>query len=176
MKHGPFRRASAPPDSFGCHNTRTADSRIVRKRAMLSGVWYLCRLTVRAGGLPKSTVLVQTMADRFTVCSGPSSLQASTNVPVISAARLLASTDVYLTIDVDGLDPGIIPATGTPEPNGLTWRQTLEIIKTVTSAARVVGMDVVELAPRRGLHAADFAAAKLTYHAVNLIAAGRDWM
>ena len=93
-----------------------------------------------------------------------------------TAARLLAGTDVYLTIDVDGLDPGVIPATGTPEPNGLTWRQTLEIIKTVTSAATVVGMDVVELAPRRGLHAADFAAAKLTYQAVNLIAAGRDWM
>ncbi len=93
-----------------------------------------------------------------------------------TVARRLADSDVYLTIDVDGLDPGIIPATGTPEPNGLTWRQAMGIIKTVTSAARVVGLDVVELAPRLGLHAADFAAAKLTYHAVNQIASGRDWM
>lgn len=70
---------------------------------------------------------------------------------------------VYLTMDVDGLDPSIVPATGTPEPDGLTWRETLEIVRTVANHARIVGVDCVELAPQPGLHAADFAVAKLVY-------------
>jgi agmatinase len=70
---------------------------------------------------------------------------------------------IYLTIDVDGLDPSVIPATGTPEPGGLSWRQALAIVKTVGSAAEVVAVDCVELAPRRGLHMAEYAAAKLMY-------------
>jgi agmatinase len=74
---------------------------------------------------------------------------------------------VYLTIDVDGLDPSIIPATGTPEPGGLSWQQALFILKTVGSAAEVIAMDCVELAPRRGLHMAEFAAAKLIYKALS---------
>jgi agmatinase len=91
-------------------------------------------------------------------------------------AERVTGADVYLTIDVDGLDPAIIPATGTPEPNGLSWRQTMDIIRTTARAANVIGLDVVELAPRPGLHAADFAAAKLTYLAVNLIAESRGWL
>lgn len=91
-------------------------------------------------------------------------------------AERIAGTDVYLTIDVDGLDPSIIPATGTPEPNGLSWRQTLGIIRTTAHGANVIGLDVVELAPRPGLHAADFAAAKLTYMTVNRIAESRGWL
>ncbi len=84
--------------------------------------------------------------------------------------------DVYLTIDVDGLDPSIVPATGTPEPNGLTWRQALQIIHATAQSANVVGLDVVELAPRPGLHASDFTTAKLTYHTVNRIAESRGWL
>ena len=54
---------------------------------------------------------------------------------------------VYLTIDTDGLDPSLIPSTGTPQPDGLSWRQTMEVIRTLTGAprARLVGADVVEL-------------------------------
>jgi agmatinase len=70
---------------------------------------------------------------------------------------------VYLTIDVDGLDPAIVPATGTPEPDGLTWRETLEIVRTVAEHATIIGVDCVELAPQPGLHGADFAVAKLVY-------------
>ena len=84
--------------------------------------------------------------------------------------------EVYLTIDVDGLDPSVIPATGTPEPNGLSWQQVVDIVRVTTRHASVVGMDIVELAPRAGLHHADFAAAKLTYHAMNCIAASRGWL
>lgn len=73
---------------------------------------------------------------------------------------------VYLTLDVDGLDPSVVPATGTPEPDGLTWPETLDILRTLTQHAQVVGMDCVELAPVAGLHAADFAVAKLVYKAM----------
>ncbi len=84
------------------------------------------------------------------------------------AARLSGRT-VYLTIDVDGLDPAVIPATGTPEPDGLTWKEAVDIIRTVARAASaVVGVDCVELAPVPGLHAAEFAAAKLLYKAISL--------
>jgi agmatinase len=76
---------------------------------------------------------------------------------------------VYLTIDVDGLDPSIVPATGTPEPGGLSWRQAMALLEALTGAAEeIVGIDCVELAPLPGLHAADFAAAKLLYRAISL--------
>lgn len=91
-------------------------------------------------------------------------------------AQQVRGDDVYLTIDVDGLDPSVIAATGTPEPGGLSWHQAIAIIRTTTRAARVTGLDVTELAPRNGLHAADFAAAKLTYLTVNMIAAARGWL
>ncbi len=76
---------------------------------------------------------------------------------------LVKGRSVYLTIDVDGLDPAVVPATGTPEPGGLSWRETLTIVKTVAEASCIVAMDCVELAPRPGLHMADFAVAKLLY-------------
>lgn len=82
----------------------------------------------------------------------------------------LAGRRVYLTIDVDGLDPAIVPATGTPEPDGLTWQETLDILRLVTRSAQVVALDCVELAPHPGLHAADFAVAKLLYKAITYCA------
>lgn len=71
---------------------------------------------------------------------------------------------VFFTFDVDGLDPSVIPATGTPEPDGLTWRQLRRIVRiTARRAASVAAMDCVELAPAPGLHYADFAAARAVY-------------
>lgn len=76
---------------------------------------------------------------------------------------------VYVTVDVDGLDPSVIPATGTPEPGGLGWWDVLDLLRTLFAARKVVGMDLVELAPVSGSHVSDFAAARLvakmlTYH------------
>jgi agmatinase len=73
---------------------------------------------------------------------------------------------VHLTIDVDGLDPAIVPATGTPEPDGLSWREALDIIRTTAAEGSIVGIDCVELAPQPGLHHADFAVAKLLYKSI----------
>ncbi len=81
----------------------------------------------------------------------------------------LAGRRLFLSLDVDGLDPSIVPATGTPEPGGLTWHQALAIVRTLARVAHVVAVDCVELAPREGLHMAEFAAARLLYHAMNAI-------
>lgn len=70
---------------------------------------------------------------------------------------------VYVTVDVDGLDPSIMPATGTPVPGGLHWYDTLALLRAVGQRREVVGCDVVELAPSAGPHSASFAAALLVY-------------
>lgn len=71
---------------------------------------------------------------------------------------------VFFTFDVDGLDPAVVPATGTPEPDGLTWRQLMRIARIVAdNAESCVAMDCVELAPAPGLHHADFTVAKALY-------------
>jgi agmatinase len=71
--------------------------------------------------------------------------------------------EVYVTVDLDAFDPAIMPATGTPEPGGLDWYRALAILRAVAAARRIVGFDVVELAPIPGLVAPDFLAAKLVY-------------
>jgi len=70
---------------------------------------------------------------------------------------------VYVTIDVDGLDPAIMPATGTPEPGGLSWRELLQLLRLVTARKTVVAADVVELSPIPGFVAPNFLAARLVY-------------
>ncbi len=70
---------------------------------------------------------------------------------------------VYLTFDVDFLDPSLMPATGTPEPGGGDWYRTLRFLRRVFEERTVLACDVVELAPVEGLHAPDFLAAKLVY-------------
>ena len=71
--------------------------------------------------------------------------------------------DVYITFDVDGFDPTLVPATGTPEPGGLQWYPVMKLLRRVFRERNVVAADVVELAPIPGYHAADFLVAKLVY-------------
>jgi agmatinase len=87
-------------------------------------------------------------------------------------SRLLCGKPVYLTIDVDGLDPSVIPATGTPEPGGLSWQEAVDLLRAVCVSSRVVAMDCVELAPRPGLHMAEFSAARLLSMCLAWIAPG----
>jgi agmatinase len=68
---------------------------------------------------------------------------------------------VYVSVDVDGLDPSVISATGTPEPGGLLWWDLLALLRRLSKKRTIVGMDLVELAPVAGHHASDFAAARL---------------
>lgn len=71
--------------------------------------------------------------------------------------------NVYITFDLDALDPSIMPSTGTPEPGGLLWYETLEFLKQVFEEKNVVGFDIVELCPNPKEKSSDFLAAKLYY-------------
>lgn len=71
--------------------------------------------------------------------------------------------DVYVTFDVDGLDPSVMPATGTPVPGGLGYFQSLDIIESALAGRRCIGIDLVEFAPIAGAHAWDFTAAQIVY-------------
>ena len=70
---------------------------------------------------------------------------------------------VYITIDVDGMDPAIMPATGTPEPGGLSWFEALALLRATIERRKVIGCDVVELSPLPGMMAPNFLCAKLVY-------------
>jgi agmatinase len=70
---------------------------------------------------------------------------------------------VYITIDVDAFDPGIMPATGTPEPGGLSWHEAVRLLRKVIERRTVVGCDIVELSPLSGNVAPNFLCAKLIY-------------
>jgi agmatinase len=70
---------------------------------------------------------------------------------------------VYITIDVDGLDPAIMPATGTPEPGGLSWYEILSLLRATIARRTVVACDIVELSPLPGIMAPNFLCAKLIY-------------
>jgi agmatinase len=73
------------------------------------------------------------------------------------------SEHVYVTIDVDGFDPAIMPATGTPEPGGLSWYEALKLLRRVAERRTLVGCDIVELAPMGGNVAPNFLCARLVY-------------
>jgi agmatinase len=88
------------------------------------------------------------------------------------AVRLLTDC-VYVTIDLDVFDPGIMQSTGTPEPGGLGWYQVLKLLWSVSKSKRIVGFDVVELCPSSP-RAPDFLAAKLIYTLLSYIAANKS--
>ncbi len=83
------------------------------------------------------------------------------------------SDEVYITIDLDVFDPGIMPAVGTPEPGGLGWYAVLGLLRLVAGEKRIVGFDVVERSPPRGNTAPDFMAAKLVYKLLGYIFDGK---
>jgi len=77
--------------------------------------------------------------------------------------KLIKNKKVYLTFDVDGLDSSIMPATGTPEPGGLLWDETLNIIKIAAKNSQIIGADINELSPIKGFNSYNFLVAKLAY-------------
>ena len=74
---------------------------------------------------------------------------------------------VYVSFDVDAFDPPLMPSTGTPEPNGLLWPETMKLLRLIGEQKNIVGFDVVELAPKKGVPHPDYTAAKLTYKLMN---------
>jgi agmatinase len=84
---------------------------------------------------------------------------------IISAIK---TQDVYITLDVDGIDPAHMPATGTPVQGGLSWRFTFELLKEVFAKKNVIGADIVEVAPRENDKLTEFGAAQLSYYMIAL--------
>jgi agmatinase len=81
--------------------------------------------------------------------------------------KLIKNKNVYLTFDVDGLDSSIMPATGTPEPGGLLWDETLNIIRIAAKNSNIVGADINELSPIKGFNSYNFLVAKLAYKIIS---------
>jgi|TARA_B100000929_G_scaffold147637_1_gene116996 agmatinase len=77
--------------------------------------------------------------------------------------KLIKNKNVYITFDVDGFDASLMPATGTPEPGGLFWDETIEIIKIASKYSKIVGADINELSPIKGFAGYNFLVAKLAY-------------
>ena len=81
--------------------------------------------------------------------------------------KTIKNKKIYLTFDVDGLDLSIMPATGTPEPGGLFWDETMNIIKIAAKSSHIVGADVNELSPIKGFDSYNFLTAKLVYKIIS---------
>ncbi len=94
--------------------------------------------------------------------------QIHDNEQWMNRAVNLLSENVYITIDLDAFDPSIMPSTGTPEPGGMGWYQTLTFLKKVIESRNLVGFDVVELCPLKTNRAPDFLAAKLIYRILSM--------
>lgn len=85
----------------------------------------------------------------------------------MSLALSKLTQNVYVTFDVDAFDPPVMPSTGTTEPNGLFWPETMQFLRQIGKQKRIVGFDVVEFAPNRAFTYPDYTAAKLTYKLMN---------
>ncbi|HEX4565688.1 MAG TPA: agmatinase [Vicinamibacterales bacterium] len=81
----------------------------------------------------------------------------------IDAVVETLADNVYVSIDVDGMDPAIMPATGTPEPGGLSWPEITALVRATAEQRRIVSADIVELSPIPGMIAPNFLTAKLIY-------------
>ena len=81
--------------------------------------------------------------------------------------KIIRNKKVYLTFDVDGLDSSLMPATGTPEPGGLFWNETIKIIKVAAQSSKIIGGDLNELSPIKGFDSYNFLVAKLAYKIIS---------
>ena len=93
---------------------------------------------------------------------------------VVQKIMKALTRDVYITIDLDVLDPSVMPSTGTPEPGGLDWYHLFGLLEPVIKAKNVLGMDVTELLPNPANKAPDFLAAKLIYRILSMIFAQKE--
>ena len=81
--------------------------------------------------------------------------------------KMIKNKKLYLTFDVDGLDSSLMPATGTPEPGGLFWDETIKIIRMAAKSSQIMGADINELSPIKGFDSYNFLVAKLSYKIIS---------
>ncbi|MCO6466913.1 MAG: agmatinase [Bradyrhizobiaceae bacterium] len=131
----------------------------------------LTQVGIRAICKEEATFIREQSVNTFTMSAIRKGLHGSEWVKsVVSTLQ----EQVYVSFDVDGLDPSIMPSTGTPEPDGLFYHEALAILREVIASGRqIVGFDVVELAPVKGVHHPDLTAARLVYKIMNLAFSAR---
>jgi agmatinase len=102
--------------------------------------------------------------------AGPYQGQSARWIPDVVKA---CQGPIYLTFDCDGLDASLVPALGTPEPGGLGWYDTLNLITALANGPGILGMDISEIAPIKGFAAPQFCIARLIYRILGRVKAGR---
>jgi len=155
---------SGTPYSHACFMARVADSGFPMKRVVQVGI----RAQEKAEFDYTKKLGVQTFyATRIRKGEHGKDWQKA-------VANALPSKEVYVTFDVDYFDPAIMPSTGTPEPDGFFWNETMEIFRSLNRAGkRIVGFDVVELSPDPHARHASYLAAKLVYRMLNFAFVGK---
>ena len=83
--------------------------------------------------------------------------------------KIFKNKNVYITFDVDSLDASLMPATGTPEPGGIFWDETINVIRNVCSVSNIVGADINELSPIKNFNSCNFLTAKLVYKIISYV-------
>ena len=139
---------------------RFAHCSVMRRALDLN--YKICQIGVRAYSHRERALFDHPDVTTFEWSSSPASAET-----IIDSIK---TECVYLTIDVDGLDPAVMPATGTPVPGGLDWYTTLQILERLTVRHRLVGADIVEVAPRAGDSQTQYNAAQLAYSLIGLLA------
>lgn len=127
---------------------------------------------IRELGIPAVQIGIRninTEIERYLKNNKITDVYLAPKIPSIKKILKGLTKNIYLTIDLDVFDPGIMPSVGTPEPGGLGWYEVLGLIKGVAQNKNIVGADVVELAPIPGFNAPDFLAAKLVYKIISYI-------
>jgi agmatinase len=122
------------------------------------------------------------------ICREEAQLIAAKQIPVIwardiynkpnwieTAISLISTPKVFITIDLDGIDPSLLPGVGTPEPGGLNWYELTRFLKRVFANYQVIGCDVMELAPVVNSVVSEFTAAKLVYKLIGYQGLSRGW-
>jgi agmatinase len=122
------------------------------------------------------------------ICQEEATLIKERQIPVIWARDIYDHSDwvekaiakittekVFITIDLDGIDPSLIPGVGTPEPGGLNWYELTRFLKTVFTKYQVIGCDVMELAPQQDSVVSEFTAAKLVYKLIGYQGLSQGW-
>jgi len=122
---------------------------------------------------PSDIGIIQVDAHADLRCAYQGEVHSHASVMVVNNIHQVAlpedfPTNVYISFDLDGLDPAVMPATGTPVPGGLSYYQSINLVANAVHARNIVGMDVVELAPIANQAGWDFTAAQLVYRLMGL--------
>jgi agmatinase len=140
-------------DSYG--GTKHSHACVMRRVLEMSE--RLCQVGIRNFSREENDACPTQAANFIT----PSLIAADPNW--VQRALAMLGEKVYLTIDIDGLDPAYAPGAGTPEPGGLTWLQLITLVRAVCTRRRVVAADIVEVSPIPPNHVTEFLAARLAY-------------